>query len=484
MVNLPQLRPQRVLCKVSDVNEEMANAQAVADSLYKQAEADNRGLTDDEFAAVDQHMEYYKYLSEKELPRVEQMEAAQRKAARQIVQNNMAPHRLGTVNSGTAAANYQPRVNLIRRDLKVFNPKFFGGDAERATHAAEQCGHWFRAHILGNRDSIQYCRDNNLALGKWDEKFDAQTVDDATKGGVFVPTIVARMVLDVRDRVSIIAANARRYPMQGETDVIPKRDGGLTVYKPGEDTAITSSEKTSSGVTATTTDAYTLTHISHKLMRGSVVDAADQVVNEIGYAFAAQQDYEGINGDGTAGTPNFGITGIINGMSAASTFNAGGTTWADIDADTIRTLVGTLPDRFHGRNNTGGRDDATTSEAVFVCSRTFWANRLEEILEAGGGNNKFDISASTPYQLKGYPVLFTEEMPTAEASASIPLIFGNFFDGMLLAEREQVSIASSSDFRFDYDQMTVRGRISYDIQYHETGDGSNAGAFVGVVSSV
>ena len=472
---------------MADLEQEMSGAKDTAMAYFDAAKQEQRPLTDAEEAEAERYQEYFTYLDTELRPKVEGREKLAKFGASGGGQQAATP---SFRQSQPAEQPHQPEMkqanpsvpNLINPKLKHFTKRLFG-DVQNAQLAALHAGHWFRATMgqasKQKRESLEFCkRYDHLRLDMWDESFDAQTVDDNTRGGHLVPTIVAATIIDVRDRYGLIADLAWNYPMQGESDNITKRAGGLTVYKNGEDAAITTSEKTLGQVPVSTVDAHTLTYISHKLMRGSILNAADLVVDEIGYAFAKQQDYEGINGDGTSGAPDWDITGVMTGVGAAGVQAAAGNSWGAITWANIGELVALLPDRFHSRSNTAGQDSGIQGGPVFVCSRTFWADVLEPLMEAAGGNTKMDYAGPTSFSMKGYPVRFSEEMPTATGTSQKCLIFGNFRDSMVLAQREDVGIASSSDFRFGHDQITIRGRISYDLNFHEAGDGSNAGGIV------
>jgi HK97 family phage major capsid protein len=486
-------RPSKTFKRVVEVEQEISEAMGLAQAVYDRADGEKRGVTEDEFEIVKQQQEYCEYLENEVSPTVKAFEENVRRNAQRHFERNASPaSQAAHVIDGFHMPGLRPNSglpNVIAPRLQAFRSELFGG-LQEAGAAATDAGHWFRAAMYQNRKSIEYCRERNRSRGderylpienNFDERFDAQTVDDSTRGGVLVPTIVARTIIDVRDRYGLIANLARRYPMEGETDNVPKRAAGLTVYKPGEDTDITTSEKTyGTSVSLGAVDAYTLTKVSHKLMRGSVVSAADQVINEIGYAFAKQQDYEGINGDGTSGAPDFDILGAIPGIAAGgiSQLEATNTTWADITAADIDKLMSTLPDRFYAQGPGGPEGGGAMGGPVFVCSRTFWGQVLQPIMTAAGGNTKFDLSAATPFQYAGFPVRFTEEMPTTTGVAQKCLLFGNFQEGMILGQRESIGISTSEHQYFAADQMAIRGRMSYDLKFHEKGDATNAGAIV------
>ena len=467
-----KLRPDRVFKSVDDVCVEMNNAKAQAQTYYTRAETEGRAPTGDELDVVEQHMEYHDWLEKEEMPRMQKFDEMRRAETARLLKHDsrmLVPGR-DRVNTPTRA--------LGSRRLQAFTADSWG-TREDANKAALDAGHFLRA-LLGRevspskaKESREYCRLDPHLNAVFEQAMDAQTVDDDTKGGYLVPEVVSSTIIDVRNRWGLAAQIARNFPMSSETDLVPKRETGLTVYKPGEEVEITTSEKTWSQVALNARDAYTLTYISHKLMRGAVVNAADQVISEIGHAFAKQQDYEMINGDGTVGTPNWGIDGVINTMGTAGQIPAtatSGADWANIASADITALIGALPDRFHDR-------------AVFVSSRSFWAQVIEPLLEARGAS-KGDIASASQMSYKGYPWRFTEQMATAPADGGMPLLFGSFYDGVLLGEREGVGIAQSSEHRFSYDQIAIRGRIAYDMKCHEPGDDiSTAGAIVGMTTA-
>ena len=465
------LRAKRVFESVRDVEEEMASSRAHAQAFYALAKGENRGLTEQEVTVVQQHLNYCTMLKNEEIPRMMQFEQIQRDGAHAELEFH--DHQRSTLRGGGDAMPISNggqfaihRAARPLKQLKGFNDALYGGDRREAHQAAENAGRWLSAMVIGDRESIEYCNRRQELRACYEQSMDAQTVDDDSKGGYLVPDIVSTTILDVRDRNGVIPLLARNYTMVGEKDLVNKRATGLTVYKPGEDAAITTSEKTWSQVTLSANDAYTLTYISSKLMRGAVVSAVEQVVNEIGYAFAKQIDYEGINGTGSAPAPDFGITGVVPGMQPGSILPSMPADWAGITNEDVAGLIGLLPDRFH-------------DNAVFVCSRAFWALVLEPMLEARAGS-KGDIAASSTRALKGYPIHFTEEMPTSSAVDSTSLLFGSFFESMLFGEREGVGVQESTHHRFNYDQLAIRGKIAYDTQFHERGTSVLAGGIVGL----
>lgn len=480
---IPGYEPTQVFRSVLQVVQEQERVAAEAKTIYDRAENENRALSEAELSEAKRLSEYHARLETKEKPSAIEFEEMIKVSAASMPSQLMVSNQSASVPAAIPEREYNTLPNVVTKDLKCFRPELFGGDRRSAHKAAEEAGHFFRAVLMGDGESVRFCngRDHLRALipgGHYmSQHTGAHGADGGAldKGGYLVPEAVAATVLDVRDRVGLIAKICRKYPMMEETDHVPKRIGGLTVFKPTELAQITESDKTFGRVSLVARDAWTLTYISARLMRGSVVDAADQVVNEIGYAFASQQDYEGINGDGTAGTPNWDITGVVPGIAAAGQVTATGATSFDtITAAHINSLIALLPDRFQTRS-AGTGSSLAAGRPCFVCSTAFWAETFANVHAAGGGNTKTDLGGDMPYSYHGFPIYTTEQMPAAYAATTDVLLFGNFYESCLLGEKQNVSIAQSEHFRFDYGQLAIRGQIAYDFKFHEPGNGGPGG---------
>jgi HK97 family phage major capsid protein len=83
----------------------------------------------------------------------------------------------------------------------------------------------------------------------------------------------------------------------------------------------------------------------------------------------------------------------------------------------------------------------------------------------------------------GYPVYLTSQMPTSTAAATTCALFGAFNQAAVLADRGGIRVARSDDFKFLDDKVTLRATSRYDINVHDPGDGSTAGAYVGLVTA-
>ena len=74
----------------------------------------------------------------------------------------------------------------------------------------------------------------------------------------------------------------------------------------------------------------------------------------------------------------------------------------------------------------------------------------------------------------GYPVYFTDKMPTATAAATVCALFGNFGRSVIIGDRTEVRMALSKDYAFLSDLDTLKATVRYDINVFDYGDGSSS----------
>jgi HK97 family phage major capsid protein len=71
-------------------------------------------------------------------------------------------------------------------------------------------------------------------------------------------------------------------------------------------------------------------------------------------------------------------------------------------------------------------------------------------------------------------------MPQATATSTVSALYGSFNDAVMIGDRGGVSIKQSEHLNFDQDVLAVLATTRYDINVHDSGDASNAGAYVGL----
>jgi len=429
------------------ISDKIADIKASAQALVELAEGEKRDFTEDEQASFDGFVNELGADGDEptglfaELKKALKFEAQKAAILKPV---NRVPE------PTTPSVSINP-VNRVSGRLKAF----------KAKEDAYKVGQWYLATIHKNAKSQQFCNDNGIQM--------AQTEGTTTAGGFLVPDPLAQAVIDVREASGISRQICRVVPMTSDTLNQPKRTGGLTVKYPGEATAIVASDKTWGNVALAVVKRATMTKVSSELNEDSIINVMDDLANEIGRAFALQEDNELINGDGTG---TYGSeAGLLNQLGAAgkTTQGAGDTGWSTLLVGDFHTAVGLLPEKYH-------------YAASWLMRRNFYSTIIEPLKFAAGGNTAVDLENGTRPSFLGYPINFSDQMPV-DAAAGCASLFGSFQDSVIIGDRSMLTISSSEDFAFDEDVTTVKGTDRYDIAVHEPGDGSDAGGFVGVFNA-
>jgi HK97 family phage major capsid protein len=115
----------------------------------------------------------------------------------------------------------------------------------------------------------------------------------------------------------------------------------------------------------------------------------------------------------------------------------------------------------------------------WICSSVFYFTVLARLQAAAGGNTPVTLEDGFPRMTYlGYPVHFTNQMPTATAVSTVSLLFGAFNQASIIGDRGGIVIKQSEHLNFDQDVLAVLATTRYDINWHDVGDSSNAGAVV------
>jgi len=442
---------------LNDVREKIAELQDEAQAIVNLAIEEDRDLTDDEKNRVDSIFDTVGQAADgsdkatglrADEDRMIRLEAEkQRIAAARAVRNV-------DVN-GPTVGDEKPKVNAkprARRNLKAFK----GPDAEQRAYDS---GQWIKANVFGSADAVQYCNDNGLFIRN------AANEGTDSAGGYLTPSPLSNAIVDVREIYGVARKICRVIPMTSDALNIPKRSSGLTVYYPGEATAITESQKVWATIALAPVKRSTLTKISNELINDAVINVADDIALEVGRALGVQEDAELILGDGSG---TYGSeTGLGHSLGAGGTYemSSGETAWTDVTLAHLHGAVGTLPEKF-------------IPGASWLMSRAFFSQVVQKLMYAAGGNTVADVAGGSGMQLFGYPINFSDQMPSSGAG-KVAAYFGDFAGSVVIGDREGVEVAFSGDYAFNEDVTTARGSARYDINVHGAG-GSSAEGYVGL----
>lgn len=363
-------------------------------------------------------------------------------AAETIAQRN------GQQPSALARVNY--RVNL----------KSFKG--ENAQENAYRSGMWLKAVFNRDGKALAYCEQNGL-------DFRSQNSGQNENGGFLVPVEMENTLIDLRILYGVFRANANVVPMASDTLIRPRRVSGLTAYFVADEAAITESSKGWDSITLNAKELGVLAKYTQNVSDDAIISLADDLANEIGYSFANKEDECGFNGDGTS--TYGGIVGLKQKFAAATAGvqTAAGATYASVTLANLNSLIGLLP-QFARRSD----------NLKFYCSHGVYANVLVRLAQAVGGVTYGEISGMLQNQFFGIPVEIVEVMPSTGASGQICLYYGNLSMASTMGERRGVTVdqTNSHDTDFAKRLMTIRGTERFDINVHDVGDATNAGALV------
>lgn len=354
---------------------------------------------------------------------------------------------------------------------------------------AYQFGRFVLASVANHAPSQRFCREHGIDLiSDLDPTVNLASSEGVnTDGGFLVPEQFSQTLIDLREQFGVFAMYARREPMATDTKMIPRRTGGITAYFVDEGGTITDSTPTYDRVRLTAKKLAALTYISSEVDEDSVISMGDRAVEEIAYAFATTEDDCGFNGDGTstyggmvgvrtAFTNLSGTIANIAGLQVAS-----GNAYSEITLNDFHFTKAKLPAYALAR---GGADVA------WYCSKAFWESVMERLLLAAGGVTMAEVATGAVVpRFLGYPVRIAQKMPQVEGNSQVCCLFGWLAGGVAYGLRRADTIAASAHYRFNTDQLAIRGTTRFHVLCHDVGNASAtaasrvAGPIVGLITA-
>jgi HK97 family phage major capsid protein len=334
----------------------------------------------------------------------------------------------------------------------------------------QRAGQWLLATIYQSEKAATWCKTNDVHITK------AAGGGIDSNGGFLVPTELSNAILDIRDSYGAFRRRARIIPMASDNTNVPRRTGGAnTFFVGGNNTAGINVETNAAldqiGLTAK--KIASLIRISSEIEEDAIADIVDFVANEIGFAFAAQEDDCAFNATGTSVYGKMrGISSIVlDGQHAKAKVAAasGHSTFLTLDANDLGALMASVI-------------AAAVPNAAWFCSQTCLAQTLIRI--AGGGYlpmAELD-GIMTPY-FQGFPVILTQKLPLVNTSlsGSVMLAFGDMYMGAALGQRRGITLARSADRYLDQDEIAVLGTERFHSVVHGLGSNTDFGPLAALV---
>ncbi len=437
---------------VIKLREKAVEEAEAARALKEKADEESRGLTSDEAFKFDEHLKESERL-EQEAFRTERLEKAEERL-NAPVETKATPE----MANGEQIVVTSPESRFRFGNLKAFK-------GPKAEESAYRAGKFLMATIMSSPTARQWCRDHGMEIR-------VQTEGVNTAGGFIVPTEMERAIIDLREVYGMFRGNTRVLPMSSDHTIIPRRTGGVTAYFIGETTAITESEKSWDQVELTAKKLGALTRMSTDLSEDAIINLADDLANEMAYAFTIKEDECGLDGDGTS--TYGGMVGIrtkfIDGNHTAGIYEGTSpfVTWAaGTLADEIVNLMALLP--------------------TYALPRAKWyinpagkAGLFDRIALEAGGNTTREIASGAQPMFAGYPVVVSAAMPALPVNGEIAVLFGDLTMSSTLGDRRGITIKVTDQRYIEYDQIGIQATERFAIVNHDIGDTSIAGPIVGL----
>jgi HK97 family phage major capsid protein len=339
----------------------------------------------------------------------------------------------------------------------------------KSREAAFRFGAWFAAS-LGNEKAARFCEDAGIKVDR------AMSEGVSTAGGVLVPGEMLTTLYSVLELRGVIRATADVVPVSRDALNLTKVLTGMTTYFVGEGTAVTASQPVLTTLGLVVKKLATYTVVSSELEEDALIDIGDVLMTVAANALALTEDSCAFNGDGT---PTYaGISGITT-LLLDGTHNAGKITaaaghdlFSEIDATDLANLIGRLP-------------AYALADAGWFVSQMGYALAMCRLAASVGGITiqNTPTGRRLPHFM-GFPVYLTQVLPNVATTlnGAVMLAFGDMRKAVTLADRRQPTLARADQVQtFDTDQVQFRVTERMDINVHNLGDNTTAGAIVGLV---
>lgn len=339
---------------------------------------------------------------------------------------------------------------------------------EEAETKAYRFAMWMRAYAMrhGNpkdpnvigswkpdQKAIDWCKVNGVS----------ETTDQA--GGALVPPEFSRLILDVKEQYGAFRANARVVPMGGEVWSAARRTGDVVFGWVDEGGAIPSASMTWDGVGLHTRKLGAMLITSGELNDDAMINLADEIVFDAGYALAKFEDQCGFLGDGTSAYR--GITGLVTQLkeldstiaNIAGLFVGAGNAYSELLLTDFEGVAGLLPANADGL-------------AGWFVHKRFYHSVMQKLERAAGGSEEREGGPGTRPMFLGYPVNFTQVMPFTEANSQVCALLGDLRQSSLYGDRRQLRMVLDPYSLSDRYQIRMILTTRFDIINHSFGNAS------------
>ena len=342
--------------------------------------------------------------------------------------------------------------------------------AFKSEEDAYKTGMWFKAKG-GDADAKRWCQDHGVESR-------AQGSTGSTTGAAFVPDVLESTVLRLVNEYSAFTSNAMNATMSSDYVLFPKRTAGAgSGYWISENTAITTTDPTSTQVALTAKKVSGAVVIASELLRDSIVSISDWLAAELALTLSTAIETAAFNGNPSNAPAVAGIaTGYTGGLYAST-----GATYAA----SLVTAAGDTPDEVTKANLL--KMMATLAQhsqagAKWFVSPFFFATCMQNLDLAQGGS--VGMSQGMGLTFLGKPVVLTDQLPSgADSTGAVMALYGDMMNSSIYGVRQGIEIASSDQVNFLSDQSVIRAVARVAISHHTLGSDTVAGPMIGLVGA-
>lgn len=370
--------------------------------------------------------------------------AAQRAAVNNTPVNRLPKTSVSDIKVGESSA----KANMPEAEYKQFvTGLFVGGLASEAARAkySEVTGVDYKTHTQGN---------------------------DAT-GGIFVPTEVSSLIINLKDSYGVFRRNSRVEPMGSESIRILRTGDDVTAYWGTELGTATASDMSFDGVFLNAKKMYAFSALSEELIMNSTQNLGLRFAESVARQFAKKEDEAGFLGDATS---TYGGCLGLDGAFKKLVVDGGGTWTTDADkskAAGVQVATGNAYSEVVIGDFLTGKNKLPTyalAGAKWYFHKVAFGATAERLAYAAGGSTAAELSSSFGQRFLGYPVEYVDVMPSAEANSQIFAYFGNLGQASSFGDRMSTAIKQDASKGFDTDTVYVKATQYVDIKVHDIGN--------------
>lgn len=278
-------------------------------------------------------------------------------------------------------------------------------------------------------------------------------------------------VLYMTEEYGVARKIANVVNMSGGDTIFSRRTGVVTMTPTNQNVTPTAQDPSYGNVTLNAVEYMVLIKTARQMFRDAAINVADDFAKNIIEAQLIAEDSAYFLADGSA--TYGGQSGLILALPSGAYLSTA-SAWSGV------TLA-------HLESAPGSVQNVNPSRQSWVMSRqAFWSIALRLAWGTTKGSMGPDSSVATLSgatngangMLLGFPVYFSQVLPSATASATTFAYFGDFTGASMLGDKQNLEIMSSTEAGFAANQIWTRGTSSFCVKYHGDGRGTTYGPVV------